>query len=124
MTRVLIVDDDADIRELMEFKLAKMGFDVHTAADGEAGLAAACDLRPDVVLLDWMMPKQSGLEVCAQLRAHAKLQDVVVILLTAMAQDDDMKRGFAVGADDYILKPFTPRELVTRLEALVAARSG
>jgi two-component system phosphate regulon response regulator PhoB len=71
-----------------------------------------------------MMPKVSGLEVCAQLRAIAKLQGIGVIMLTARGQDADMKRGFAVGADDYILKPFTPRELVDRIEALVAGRSA
>jgi two-component system phosphate regulon response regulator PhoB len=123
MTRVLIVDDDPDIREMLEFKLVKMGFEVQTVADGEAGLSAASEVRPDVVLLDWMMPKVSGLEVCAQLRAMSKLQDVVVIMLTARCQEEDKQRGFAVGVDDYIMKPFTPRELVSRLEALAAARS-
>jgi two-component system phosphate regulon response regulator PhoB len=123
MTRVLIVDDDPDIRELMEFKLNQMGFEVHTEGDGESGYAAACDVLPDVVVLDWMMPKLSGLEVCAQLRATPELERVGVILLTGKSQEADVQRGFAAGADDYILKPFSPRELVSRVEAVLARRT-
>jgi two-component system phosphate regulon response regulator PhoB len=126
MRTVLIVDDDPDIRELMEFKLTQAGYAVHTAADGEAGFAAACSIRPDVILLDWMMPKLSGLEVCAQLRAAPELVGVGVILLTAKSQEGDVQRGLAAGADDYIVKPFSPRELVSRVESVLAriARPG
>jgi two-component system phosphate regulon response regulator PhoB len=121
MRTVLIVDDDPDIRELMEFKLTKAGFAVHTAADGEAGFAVACAIRPDVILLDWMMPKLSGLEVCSRLRAAPELTGVGVILLTAKSQEGDVQRGLAAGADDYIVKPFSPRELVSSVESVLGA---
>jgi two-component system phosphate regulon response regulator PhoB len=126
MRTVLIVDDDPDIRELMDFKLTQAGFVVHTAPDGAAGFAAASEIRPDVVLLDWMMPELSGLQVCAQLRADPdpELSRVGVILLTAKSQEGDVQQGFAAGADDYIVKPFSPRELVSRVEKAFALRGA
>jgi two-component system phosphate regulon response regulator PhoB len=117
---VLVVDDDRDIRDLLVFKLRQVGFDVFAEADGEAGLAAAIEVRPDVVVVDWMMPKLTGLEVCQQLRAHDDVRSVGIILLTARAQEVDVSRGFAAGADDYVVKPFSPRELVDRIQALLA----
>ncbi|MPY95300.1 MAG: response regulator [Acidimicrobiia bacterium] len=120
---VLVVDDDQDIRELVTWKLEAAGFEVVGEADGEAGLAAALETRPDLVLLDWMMPRLSGLEVCRALRDEAATARVPVILLTAKAQEADVQRGFAAGADDYIVKPFSPRELVSRVDA-VLARTG
>jgi two-component system phosphate regulon response regulator PhoB len=120
MARILVVEDDASIRELIEFKLRRLGHEVHSEVDGEAGLAAAGELRPDLVLLDWMMPRLSGLEVCLELRASEELARVPVILLTAKAQEADVQRGFAAGADDYIVKPFSPRELVSRVDAAIA----
>lgn len=118
----LIVDDDDDLRSLVSFKLLHTGFEVHEEADGEAGLAAIELLHPDVVLLDWMMPRLSGLEVCQRLRANAETADTGVILLTAKAQELDIERGFAAGADDYIVKPFSPRELMTRVQAVLARK--
>ncbi len=120
MPSILVVDDDADIRDMLQFKLAKAGYEVHTEEDGETGLAAARELQPDLILLDWMMPRLTGPEVCRELRAADDTARVPVILLTAKAQEADVQRGFATGADDYISKPFSPRELMSRVQALLA----
>jgi DNA-binding response OmpR family regulator len=120
MSRVLVVDDDADIRELVAFKLEQAGFEVEAAADGQLGLDAALANAPDLVLLDLMMPKLSGIEVCRALRDNDSTADTPVILLTAKAQEADVQRGFSAGADDYIVKPFSPRELITRVQAVLA----
>jgi DNA-binding response OmpR family regulator len=123
MPVALVVDDDAVIRSVIDFKLKQAGFEVHEEADGDAGLAAAIDLQPDVVLLDWMMPRMSGVEVCRALRSNAESTEMAIIMLTAKTQVSDVERGFAAGADDYIVKPFSSRELVSRVEA-VLARTG
>jgi two-component system phosphate regulon response regulator PhoB len=120
VARILVVDDDADIRDMLRFKLANAGFEVHTEEDGETGLAAARELRPDLVVLDWMMPRMTGPEVCLALREEPEYAKTPVILLTAKAQEADVQRGFAAGADDYVSKPFSPRELVSRVQALLA----
>ena len=120
MPRILVVDDDADIRDMLQFKLAKTGFEVHIEEDGETGLAAARQLQPDLILLDWMMPRLTGPEVVRELRQEETGTRVPVILLTAKAQETDVQRGFAAGADDYISKPFSPRELMSRVQALLA----
>jgi two-component system phosphate regulon response regulator PhoB len=120
---VLIVDDDPDIRDIATMKLEQAGLEVFTESDGEAGLAAALELTPDLLLLDWMMPRLTGLEVCARLREHAPTARTPVILLTAKAQEADLERGFAAGATDYIVKPFSPRELVARVTAALG-RTG
>jgi DNA-binding response OmpR family regulator len=131
MNRVLVVDDDADIRELVTFKLQQAGYAVEAASDGQLGLDAALAttpdlilLEPDLILLDLMMPKLSGIEVCRLLRDNDVTADTPVILFTAKAQEADVQRGFSAGADDYIVKPFSPRELITRVQAVLArARS-
>lgn len=119
MSKILVVDDDVDICDLIAFKLTSMGHDVLTEHDGEGALAAAEAEHPDLVVLDWMMPRLTGLEVCMALRDDPALADVPVILLTAKAQEADVQRGFAAGADDYIVKPFSPRELGSRVDALL-----
>ena len=119
MPTILVVDDDADIRGVVTFKLEQAGFEVHGEADGEAGLAAANQELPDLVLLDWMMPRLSGIEVCRALRDAPETATIPVILLTAKAQEADVERGFAAGADDYMVKPFSPRELLSRVQALL-----
>ena len=124
MNRVLVVDDDADIRELVTFKLQQAGYTVEAASDGQLGLDAALANTPDLILLDLMMPKLSGIEVCRLLRDNDATADTPVILFTAKAQEADVQRGFSAGADDYIVKPFSPRELITRVQAVLArARS-
>jgi two-component system phosphate regulon response regulator PhoB len=123
MRTVLVVDDDPDIRDIARLKLEQAGLQVLTEADGEAGLAAALQATPDLLLLDWMMPRMTGIEVCRRLRETAETANLPIILLTAKAQEADIERGFAAGANDYIVKPFSPRELVIRVNAALA-RSG
>ena len=119
---VLVVDDDPDIRELVAFKLEQLGHSVTTENDGEAGLAAAISSTPDLVLLDVMMPKLTGIEVCQHMRDDERTAAIPVMLITAKAQEMDIERGFSAGADDYIVKPFSPRELASRVEALFARK--
>jgi two-component system phosphate regulon response regulator PhoB len=119
MKTVLVVDDDPEIRELLDFKLTAAGFVVRSAPDGEAGLAAAEEMHPDVILLDWMMPRLSGIDMCLQLRQRPKFRATPVIMLTAKALESDVQRGLSAGADDYITKPFSPREAVLRIEAAI-----
>jgi DNA-binding response OmpR family regulator len=125
MQTVLVVDDDKDIRELIVWKLAQAGYATLTESDGEAGLATASGssgrgVRPDLVLLDWTMPKMDGIHVCASLRANPLTAGIPVILLTARAQESELARGLDAGADDYIVKPFSPREMLSRVEAVLA----
>jgi DNA-binding response OmpR family regulator len=114
---VLVVDDEQDILDLVRFRLEHDGYRVITASDGEAGLALAQKERPDLCILDVMMPKLSGLEVLAHLRADPATTDTRVILLTARGQDADVDRGFELGAHDYVTKPFSPKELRRRVHA-------
>jgi len=125
MKTVLIVDDDPDIRELITWKLGQAGYTTVVAGDGEAGLLAAetgdADGRlPDLILVDWMMPKMSGIDVCRALRDNPSTARIPLILLTANAQEADVERGFAAGVDDYIAKPFSPREMLGRIQAVLA----
>ncbi len=125
MKTVLVVDDDPDIRELVTWKLTQAGFATLSASDGESGLAAALSSDheghvPDLVLVDWMMPKMAGIELCRALRGNPTTAHIPIILLTAKAQENEVERGFAAGVDDYIVKPFSPREMVSRVQALLA----
>ena len=122
--RVLVADDDRDIRELVAFKLGQAGFVVETAEDGVQALAAALQDRPDLAVLDVMMPGLSGLDVARQLRADGRTATVPIILLTARAQESDVEGGFAAGVDDYVIKPFSPRELLSRVQAVLARTSA
>lgn len=117
---VLIADDDADIRELVRYKLDRSGYELVAVEDGERAWAALNERRPDVAVLDVMMPGLSGIDVLKRVREHETLFDLPVILLTARGQDQDVDEGFVAGADDYIVKPFSPRRLVDRLESALA----
>jgi DNA-binding response OmpR family regulator len=117
---VLIADDDDDIRALVAFRLERAGYEVVSARDGEEALRLAADHRPDLAVLDVMMPKLTGLEVTRQLRATPATSAIPVILLTARVQEVDVARGFEAGADDYIKKPFSPQELRSRVQAVLA----
>ena len=123
MPTVLVVDDDPDIRDVAKIKLEHAGLRVLTEADGEGGLAAALQTSPDLILLDWTMPRLTGIEVCARLREHPQTAQLPIMLLTAKAQEADIERGFAAGATDYIVKPFSPRELVARVTSALT-RAG
>src|SRR5947199_357360 len=119
---VVVIEDDDDIRSLVAFRLERVGAAVHQASDGESGLAAVAELRPDVVLLDWMMPGMDGLEVCRRLRADPATASLPVVLLTARAREADAERGLAAGADAYIAKPFSQPELLDAIRAALAVR--
>ena len=114
---VLVADDDEDIVRFVEVNLRLEGFDVHTVSDGEAALAAAFDLLPDLVLLDVMMPKLDGFEVCQRLRSDSRTRHSSVIMLTAKSLSADKVVGLTAGADDYMIKPFDPIELVARVKS-------
>ncbi len=120
VARILVADDDVDIRELVEFKLSTMGHDIVAVGDGAAAVEACRAQKPDLAVLDVMMPGVSGLDAIREIRSDPALADLPVILLTARAQESDVETGFDSGADDYITKPFSPRELASRVEALLA----
>jgi DNA-binding response OmpR family regulator len=116
---ILIAEDDGDIRALVTFRLERAGYEVIAAEDGEQALALIAERKPDLALLDVMMPKVDGLEVTRRLRADETTSRMPVILLTARVQESDIARGFEAGADDYIKKPFSPQELRSRVEAVL-----
>ena len=120
MARILVADDDVDIRELVEFKLSTMGHDITAVGDGAAAIDACREKKPDLAVLDVMMPGVSGLDAIREIRSDPDLADLPVILLTARAQESDVETGFDSGADDYITKPFSPRELASRVQALLS----
>ena len=113
---VLVVEDDPAIAHLLEEYLGREGFDVDTAADGERGVEVARDARPDVIILDLMLPGIDGIEVCRRVRAFS---DAYILILTARGEEVDRVIGLSVGADDYVVKPFSPRELSARVQALL-----
>lgn len=117
--RVLVVDDEPDITALVAYHLAKAGYRVSTAATGSDALRAAREERPDVVVLDLMLPGVSGYDVLAELRRREETRDVGVILLTARREEPDRIRGLSLGADDYLTKPFSPQELLLRVSGLL-----
>ena len=117
--RILVVDDEADITALVAYHLAKAGYRVSTAANGPDALKAAREERPDIVILDVMLPGASGYDVLAEMRRREETQDVGVILLTARREEADRIRGLSLGADDYLTKPFSPAELGLRVNALL-----
>lgn len=124
MTSVLVVDDDPDVCDLVAYKLVQSGFDVRRASDGEQALREVAGEIPDLVLLDIMMPGTTGLQVLERWRAEPATARLPVILLTAKAQEGDVERGFELGADDYVVKPFSPRELVRRVTAVISRRQS
>jgi DNA-binding response OmpR family regulator len=119
---VLVADDDDDIRALIVFRLERAGYEVLPAADGETALQLATEHRPDLAVLDVMMPKLDGYELTQRLRAQEETSRMPVILLTARAQEADVARGLEAGADDYIKKPFSPQELGARVQAILGRR--
>ncbi len=123
-TRVVVADDDRDILDLVVFKLDQAGFETVAVTDGVAALAAIEAEPPRLAILDIMMPGMSGLDVLRKVRANEAIKDLDVILLTARVRDSDVDTGFASGASDYVIKPFSPRELMHRVNALLARDSG
>jgi len=123
MPNVLIVDDESDLAQLLDFNLKQSGFHTRIAPSGADALRLARQLPPDLILLDRMLPDMSGVEVCRQLRQDPTMQSVLIVMLTAKGEESDRIRGFEAGADDYVSKPFSVRELVLRLHAIFR-RSG
>jgi len=117
--RILIVEDEAPVVTLLRYNLEREGYDVDVAVDGEEALVSVDENPPDLILLDWMLPEVSGIEVARRLRRGAKTKSIPVIMLTARSEEADTVRGLEAGADDYLTKPFSPAELLARVRALL-----
>jgi two-component system phosphate regulon response regulator PhoB len=120
---VLVVEDEAALATMLRYNLVKQGFKVDEAVDGQEALTRISEAQPDIVLLDWMLPVMSGIEVCRQIRRRPQTRDLPVIMVTARTEDQDAVRGLNTGADDYITKPFSMDALLARMRALLR-RSG
>ena len=117
--RILIVEDEEAIIQLLDYNLRAEGYETVVARDGEEAIEIALTAEPDAVLLDWMLPHKSGLEVCRRLRRRPETSDLPIIMLTARSEENDKLRGLDMGADDYVTKPFSPSELLARLRAVL-----
>ncbi len=117
--KILIVDDEPNIVISLEFLMKKEGFTVAVAGDGEEALAKAASFEPDLVLLDVMMPKKSGFEVCEALRADPSQAGLQIVMLTAKGRDTEVAKGLAIGADAYVTKPFSTKDLVVKVKAML-----
>ena len=119
MAHILVIEDEADIRQVLEYNLRQAGHEVVSVEHGRAGLEAAASRPPDLVLLDLMLPDMSGLDVCRSLKADPRLRQVAIIMLTARGSEIDRVVGFELGADDYVTKPFSLREVMLRVQAML-----
>jgi two-component system, OmpR family, phosphate regulon response regulator PhoB len=117
--KILLVEDDANLVELIRYNLSVEGFDLVSTADGEEALVLADEEKPDLVILDWMIESLPGIEVCRRLRRSANTGNIPILMLTARTEEADRVRGLETGADDYLTKPFSPRELVARIRAVL-----
>ena len=116
---ILVVEDEAALLALLRYNLERQGFNVEEATDGQEALLRIAEAKPDLVLLDWMLPAMSGIEVCRQIRRRPATRDLPVIMVTARTADEDISRGFSSGTDIYIEKPFKPSELVAFVKRFV-----
>jgi DNA-binding response OmpR family regulator len=119
MARILIAEDERDIRDLITFTLNFAGHEVIATSNGEEALQAALNEIPDLILLDVRMPRMSGYEACMQLKANESTKNIPVVFLSAKGQESEVKTGLEVGADEYILKPFSPDQLTTRIRTIL-----
>ncbi len=117
--KVLVVDDEEYIQHILSFSFGAEGYDVVTASDGEEGIDKARNQKPDVIVMDIMMPKMDGYEACKRLKSDPQTRNIPVILLTAKGRDTDRKLGSEAGADDYVVKPFSPGRLIERVEGIM-----
>ena len=117
--RVLIADDEPNQLELVRFNLKQENYEVTIALDGEQTLLLAQDMLPDIIILDWMMPRMSGIEICRNLRSNQVTKEIPIIILSARGEEGDRTLGLDTGADDYITKPFSPKELLSRMNAVL-----
>lgn len=122
--RILVIDDELDLIELVRYNLEKEGFTVQSAQDGESGLARAIRELPDLIVVDLMLPGVDGLDVCRSLRFDKRTARIPIIMLTAKSEESDRILGLELGADDYVTKPFSPRELVARIKAVLRRTSA
>ena len=118
-TKVLIIEDEDALSTILEYNLAKENFEVALATDGEEGLLKVEEFGPDIIILDWMLPKVSGIEVCRRIRSKPESRNIPIIMLTARSEEADRIRGLETGADDYLTKPFSTAELIARLKAIL-----
>src|SRR5437773_10787231 len=116
---ILVIEDESDVADLLALNLRKGGFKISTAADGAGGLQKARDDRPDFIILDLMLPKMSGLEVCRILKSDTATSHIPILMLTAKAEEVDRIVGLEFGADDYVTKPFSPREIMLRIRGIL-----
>ena len=123
MPSILVVENELSIQRLIEFGLQQAGFEVNLVESAEDAKAVIDDRLPDVVLLDWMLPKMSGVDFAKELRMNERTKDLPIIMLTARGEEADKELGLNLGADDYVTKPFSPRELVARIKALLRRRA-
>ncbi len=124
MRQILIVEDEQPIREMIAFALRRAGFDVSEAEDSHRARVLMTDRRPDLVLIDWMLPDMSGLELTRHIKRESQTRDLPVIMLTARTAESDKVAGLDGGADDYVTKPFSPRELLSRINAVLRRAGG
>jgi len=117
--RVLIVEDEKALAEILEYNFKKEGYSVDTASDGEIALDKIIFKAPDLVILDWMLPKLSGIELCRKVRSNKKIKNIPIIMLTARGEEEDRLKGLEMGADDYVTKPFSINELLARAKAVL-----
>lgn len=122
--KILVVEDEPNQVELIEFNLNSQGYEVVVARDGEEALNLAAEENPDLILLDWMLPKVSGIEVCRQLRRSKMTREIPIVILTARSEESDKIRGLDIGADDYITKPYSIKELLARVRAAMRRPSA
>ena len=124
MARILVIEDEEDIRQILAYNLRQAGHELQTADCGKTGLALARGEKPELVLLDLMLPDISGLDICRQLKSDPATRDIPVIMVTARSEEIDRVVGFELGADDYVVKPFSVREVILRVQAVLRRSSG
>ncbi|MBI9020151.1 MAG: response regulator transcription factor [Verrucomicrobia bacterium] len=123
-TEILIIEDEEDIRELVRYNLERENFTVSEAESGEAGLKAVARKKPDLILLDLMLPGKDGLQICRELKQNAEVRDIPVVMMTAKGEESDIVTGLELGAEDYIVKPFSPKVMVARIKAVLRRKTG
>ena len=119
---IVVIEDEADIREVIEYGLAREGYDVATSGDGQEGLELVQNAMPDLLLLDLMLPSLDGIEICRQLKSDSATRHIPIIMVTAKGDESDIVLGLGMGADDYVAKPFSPKELLARIKAVLRRR--
>jgi DNA-binding response OmpR family regulator len=120
MTKILIAEDERDIRDLIAFTLRFAGYEVFAAGNGEEAVALAPKVNPDLILMDVRMPRMTGYEACRAIKSNADLRDIPVVFLSAKGQESEIQQGLEAGAEDYLLKPFAPDQLTSRVKAILA----